>query len=350
MVYPVLGQILILSIVIINCSRIFFLKFGKIDSLTVLAPLAVILSFIQIAAWKADFFSFIILAISILNFFVNFRAFLRFISGLYVDHYSLGFKIGEIIIIILSAFELGILIFFFPISIFDNKFKSEWETIRVTGSFRTGFSKAPVFSKASGEVNVFTPVSENLPQKVVIFFPDKRAETERYIPFLKFLSEHGFYVVSSDLYSSDVKWFYSFRDIKFLRRASMIHSYLKNPVQFESEREFYIYNTMQECEGVYNFAKDFFPAECEFFMLGDEMTFSGVNEYAKTNKNISAVFNLAQLIEYNTKGFGFIENLEPILAAYFETPRKKNFDNIRACAEQTASFFEENSKSLKKAE
>ena len=50
------------------------------------------------------------------------------------------------------------------------------------------------------------------------------------------------------------------------------------------------------------------------------------------------------------KGFGFIENLEPILAAYFETPRKKNFDNIRACAEQTASFFEENSKSLKKAE
>ena len=114
MVYPVLGQILILSVVIINCSRIFFLKFGKIDSLTVLAPLAVILSFIQIAAWKADFFSFIILAISILNFFVNFRAFLRFISGLYVDHYSLGFKIGEIIIIILSAFELGILIYFFP--------------------------------------------------------------------------------------------------------------------------------------------------------------------------------------------------------------------------------------------
>ena len=85
-------------------------------------------------------------------------------------------------------------------------------------------------------------------------------------------------------------------------------------------------------------------------MLGDEMTFSGVKEYAKTNKNISAVFNLAQLIEYNTKGFGFIENLEPILAAYLETPRKKNFDNIRACAEQTASFFEENSKSLKKAE
>ena len=50
----------------------------------------------------------------------------------------------------------------------------------------------------------------------------------------------------------------------------MIHSYLKNPVQFESEREFYIYNTLQECEGIYNFAKDFFPAECEFFMLGDE--------------------------------------------------------------------------------
>ena len=64
----VVGILIILFLIILNCGRLFFLKFGRVDVLTLLAPLCVILSILQIIAWKADFFSLILLGISVFCF------------------------------------------------------------------------------------------------------------------------------------------------------------------------------------------------------------------------------------------------------------------------------------------
>ncbi len=347
MVYPILGQILIISIILINCLRIFFLKFGKIDSLTVLAPLSVLLCIFQIIAWKVDFFSIILLGIAIFDFFINFRALLRFASGLYVDHYSIGFKIGAIFTIVISFFYLITLIFFFPISIFDNKFNSECETVRVFGSFRSGFRKSHFFEKSSGEINFFTSPKKS--NGVVLFFPDKRADTERYIPFLKSLSEKGYTVVSADLYANDIKWFYSVKDFKIFRRFFMIQSSIFNPALFESQREFYLYNSMQECKAVYDYAKNIFPEETQYFMIGDEMTFPGIKEFSKENKNILKILNISDFVESSTssaRGYGFVQNLDLLLADYLKLDRELNFQNVRTCAQKIDFEIRENSQNL----
>ena len=90
----------------------FFLRYGKVDTLTVLAPISIILCILQIVAWGLDVFIFVLLIISILDFCTNFRALLRFVSGLYVDHYSIAFKIGAFLVLILAVAEaLTILLF-----------------------------------------------------------------------------------------------------------------------------------------------------------------------------------------------------------------------------------------------
>lgn len=338
MSHQVLGQILVLLLIIICCSRMFFLKFGKVDSLAVLAPVSVLLSVLLIFAWKINLFSVLIFIISLFNFFINFRAFLRFISGLYVDHYSLKFKISSILTILLAVFELGILILYFPVSIFDKSFTAKQETVRLSGNFRTGFSRAPTFIPTSSQINIFT--DSNKSNCVVLFFPDKRADSEQYFPFFKMLSQKGYTVISADLYANDLKWFYSVKDLKFLRRASMIASYLKNPVFFESEREFYLYNSKQECEAVYNFVKNSVPKDSKFYLIGDQMTFYGVEEFYKENKansKIFGIYNFSEIEEYNSKGFGFIENLNPFLAEYLNFNKKTDYENVKICAEKVDS-------------
>ena len=111
---PILGEWLILSLLFLNCIRIFFIKYGKVDVLTVLAPVCVILSVLQIVAWGIYLYSAVILFISIFCFFTNFRAFLRFKAGLLVDHYSAAFKIGEVMVLLLTLGVGALLVYFRP--------------------------------------------------------------------------------------------------------------------------------------------------------------------------------------------------------------------------------------------
>ena len=77
---PFFGELLILFLIFLNCARIFLLKFGKVDSLTVLAPVSLVLAFLHIIAWNAVVFSLSILAISLFCVLINFRSFLCFIG------------------------------------------------------------------------------------------------------------------------------------------------------------------------------------------------------------------------------------------------------------------------------
>lgn len=345
MVYSILGQIVILFIIIICCSRVFFLKFGKVDVLTVLAPLSLILTVFQIIAWKIDFFSIVLLAISILAFCVNFRAFLRFLSGLYVDHYSAAFKTGAILTIAVALANLISLFVYFPYAIFDTNFKSQKEVIRVDGTFSTGFSECSLFGVADGEVNIFT--SDEKSNGVVLFFPDKRSDTDKYIPFLRALSEKGYTVCSADFFANDLKWFYSVLDFQAIRREAMVYSYIENPVKFDSEKEFYVYNTIQECEAVYDFAREYFPEDTKFILAGDGMTIPGIEDFAKTHsKDFEAVVFLEESEDYKTPGFGFIENLQPVLSLYLGFGRQYSFENCRSVASAIDEKIREKGKNL----
>ena len=61
------GEILIFSMLLLTNGRILFLKRAKKDAIVMLAPLALLLSILQIIAWGVDFFTICALIIIVYN-------------------------------------------------------------------------------------------------------------------------------------------------------------------------------------------------------------------------------------------------------------------------------------------
>ena len=346
MANSVIGILIVLFLIILNCGRMFFLKFGRIDVLTVLAPLSVILSVLQILAWKVDFFSLTLLFISIFCFIVNFRAFLRFLSGLYVDHYSFAFKIGAILVLLAAIAEVVLVVMFFPRAIKDTDFNAKKTVKLLSGSFNYGFEKTGILPVVNCEMFIYEPTEESLKKDtVVLFFSDKRADTSHYEPYLMSLADNGYTVCSADYFSKDLKWFHSFADNRFFRRMFMILKYFSNETMFVTENEFYTYNTINECEATLKFAKQYFGEDKKFFFIGDVMTFEGVKDYSSRNSNSSeGCFNIAELEVYKTPGFGCVQQLAPVLGYKFNVEPSSDFSIPRKMAEETIKMIPENSK------
>lgn len=380
-----LGELLILFLLILNCSRMFFLKYGKVDSLTILAPICVILSVLQILAWNANFFSIILLIISVFAFFVNFRALLRFLSRLYVDHYSAAFKTGAMIVLILSVCEVAAIIYFFPANFNLSRRNVKKETIRLSGSFSGGFEKSGFFAISDGtvfkyeqknktteseskadetnETETNEPIAtENPTKNPIIIIPDKRADSESYEPLAILLAEKGFTVYSADFYSNDLRWFHNAADSKYLRRMFMRFDYRKNPVQFNAKKEFFSYNSGKEIEAIVKFAENENalqesgnPGE-KVFIISDWMSENALEDFAKQNKErVSGTMKLSEQAEYKTKGFGFVHFTEPFIEYIFghqknlseNIPQSNEMENASELAQESdrTSKTEKSSKS-----
>lgn len=341
MANSVIGILIVLFLIILNCGRMFFLKFGRIDVLTVLAPLSVILSVLQILAWKVDFFSLTLLFISIFCFIVNFRAFLRFLSGLYVDHYSFAFKIGAVFVLLAAITEIVLVCLFFPKAIKDTDFKVKKDIKLFNGSFNYGFEKIGLLPIVNCEMFVYEASDDAIKNdSVVLFFPDKRSDSSHYEPYFMALADKGYTVCSADYFAKDLKWFHTFADNRYFRRMFMILKYYSNEVLFNAENEFYTYNTIKECEATFKFAQDLFGSDKKFFFVGDLMTFEGVKDFVSRNGDYSdGLLNLAELESYKTPGFGCVQQVSPVLGYKFNLKSDSDFSVPRKMAEETIKFI-----------
>ncbi|MEE0885595.1 MAG: hypothetical protein UIB61_01670 [Treponema sp.] len=338
---PFLGELLIIFLILLNCVRIFLLKFGKIDSLTILAPISVVLAILQIFAWNVDIFSLSILAISIFCFFTNFRAFLRFSGGLYVDHYSVGFKIGTFFVILLCLFEGAILVKYRPVFLNRKEFNIVEEKFRLSGDFSAGFEKSENFVFSSAEIRVFSPVKkENFNGQSIILISDKRADSVEYVPYMKMLAAKGFKVYSGDFYARDGKWFHNLADFKVFRKFFMQINYFQNPVKFEMQKEFYSFNEAREIRAMLDFVSaEEKTAESSvepIFVVGDWMSDICFDDFSKENlESVSGFFKLSDLTEYSSKGFGFVQQTSPFTARFLNLEREPNLGNLTAIVEKT---------------
>ncbi len=338
---PFFGELLIIFLILLNCVRIFLLKFGKVDSLTILAPISVILAVFQIFAWNVDIFSLSILAISIFCFFTNFRAFLRFSGGLYVDHYSVGFKIGTIFVILLCLFEGALLVKYRPVFLSKKEFNTIEEKIRLSGDFASGFEESENFGFSSAEIRVFSPAKkDDFNGQSIILISDKRADSVEYIPYMKMLADKGFKVYSGDFYARDGKWFHNLADFKVFRKFFMKINYFQNPVKFEMQKEFYSFNAAKEVRAMLDFVvaeeKKSEPEIEPLFVVGDWMSDICFDDFSKEMpENVSGFFKLSDLPEYFSKGFGFVQQTSPFTARFLNLEREPNLENLTAIVEKT---------------
>lgn len=337
---PILGEWLILSLLFLNCSRIFFIKYGKVDVLTVLAPVCVILSVLQIVAWGVYLYSAVILFISIFCFFTNFRAFLRFKAGLLVDHYSAAFKIGEVMVLLLTLGVGALLVYFRPGNTRPSDYSAEIKKIRLSGDFTGGFSESLPFQLAQGEVILVQPADErNFNGQSIIVMADKSATAAEYMPLMLNFAGKGFKVFSGEFYARDMKWCHSGADFKFFRRSMLFHDRLFDLKQFEMQKQFFTFNIEKEFGAMLKLVKDetlrddgtFEPV----YLVGDWMSGIALPEFKADNADsVSGYALLTDFEEYQTPGFGFIQSTDPLLAYKMGLEKDLNFTAARTIAEK----------------
>lgn len=337
---PILGEWLILSLLFLNCIRIFFIKYGKVDVLTVLAPVCVILSVLQIVAWGVYLYSAVILFISIFCFFTNFRAFLRFKAGLLVDHYSAAFKIGEVMVLLLTLGVGALLVYFRPGNTRPSDYSAEIKKIRLSGDFTGGFSESLPFQLAQGEVILVQPADErNFNGQSIIVMADKSATAAEYMPLMLNFAGKGFKVFSGEFYARDMKWCHSGADFKFFRRSMLFHDRLFDLKQFEMQKQFFTFNIEKEFGAMLKLVKDetlrddgtFEPV----YLIGDWMSGIALPEFKADNADsVSGYALLTDFEEYQTPGFGFIQSTDPLLAYKMGLEKDLNFTAARTIAEK----------------
>lgn len=337
---PILGEWLILSLLFLNCIRIFFIKYGKVDVLTVLAPVCVILSVLQIVAWGIYLYSAVILFISIFCFFTNFRAFLRFKAGLLVDHYSAAFKIGEVMVLLLTLGVGALLVYFRPGNTRPSDYSAEIKKIRLSGDFTGGFSESLPFQLAQGEVILVQPADErNFNGQSIIVMADKSATAAEYMPLMLNFAGKGFKVFSGEFYARDMKWCHSGADFKFFRRSMLFHDRLFDLKQFEMQKQFFTFNIEKEFGAMLKLVKDetlrddgtFEPV----YLVGDWMSGIALPEFKADNADsVSGYALLTDFEEYQTPGFGFIQSTDPLLAYKMGLEKDLNFTAARTIAEK----------------
>ena len=337
---PILSEWLILSLLFLNCIRIFFIKYGKVDVLTVLAPVCVILSVLQIVAWGIYLYSAVILFISIFCFFTNFRAFLRFKAGLLVDHYSAAFKIGEVMVLLLTLGVGALLVYFRPGNTRPSDYSAEIKKIRLSGDFTGGFSESLPFQFAQGEVILVQPADErNFNGQSIIVMADKSATAAEYMPLMLNFAGKGFKVFSGEFYARDMKWCHSGADFKFFRRSMLFHDRLFDLKQFEMQKQFFTFNIEKEFGAMLKLVKDetlrddgtFEPV----YLVGDWMSGIALPEFKADNADsVSGYALLTDFEEYQTPGFGFIQSTDPLLAYKMGLEKDLNFTAARTIAEK----------------
>jgi hypothetical protein len=329
MTYSALGEMLVVFLLVINSSRIFFLKYERVDTLAVLAPLAVIVALLQIAAWNADFISILLLAVSFLAFLTNIHSLARSASKLYVDHYSPVFILFSVVILVCSLLTGVLIIKFAPVNSKPSDYGAAEKKVRLTGSFREGFSEAGYSDRTDALLSLYSPENSvsaagQSDGSVVIVGCDKRGDAAAYRPYMILLAGKGYTVVTCDFYAKDGRWFNTAADWRIVRRFAMLVSYLKDKEQFARQKDFYTFSMVREYKAVMDYIDRNSGGGGKFFIVSDGMTDTAAADVMKqSGGRVQGIFALDSIAEYKTAGFGFIEQTDPFAASYFGLRRDK---------------------------
>ncbi len=333
------GELLVFILLFITNFRVFFVRSARHDPLVVLAPSTFIISVLQIFSFGIDVFTTLGLIIALMVLLSNFHAMFRYTENLYIDHYSPLMMIWAIITSILSAAAIVAIILFAPLEIKSNSLKINEEVTRYKGNFRSGFEVAHSYTPANALLYKFDdgPTSTD---RIVIFIPDKRGDTVHYKPYLQFLAQKGFTVYSADFFADDCRWLHSLEDAKLTRRIAMVARNELNPSFFSSQREFYTYNISLEINAILDLLSEEYGPDASYYFVSDVMGNTAIRDLlVKQKSKVKGTFFLDSVPEYQTAGFGFIKQTDPVLAFFKKAGRDTSFKEAKMLAALTDEKF-----------
>jgi hypothetical protein len=353
-----LAELLVLSLLVISCARVFFIQNAKIDSATVVPAAAFLFSLCTFVVWGAEIPLVLCLALSLLVMLTNCRALHRFCSHLYVDHYSIVFSIFSIVELVLSLILLVLVVLFRPVHYTTKKFNAVKTRTLLSGSLASGLEQTErLFSKASGILYTYAPAptvapaesTERSSKPCIIFVPGKRANVIQYEPYFLFLAQKGYTVCAAEFYSSEMKWFSPAADTKFLRRAAGVLLSLRNQKDYDSFAKKTSDQTAQEYAALAKTVLGIEGTGTPLFVVTDGIdTATTVKIITAVRKNCTGYFSLARIREYKTSGYGFVEQTDVWLGKALGVERDSSFFIPRYAANKTIAAAESSIKPHKR--
>ena len=241
-----LGQAAVLLLLLPVLFRPFFKKHAYADSTVTLSPLSVVLALLLIAVYGLSYALAAITVIALSVLLINIRALQRFNSRLYVDRYSMAFRIAAVIESIVVLFALAALFVLRP-----EPAPTEPQRTLYTGSFSRGFvPKREFFRRTSLITSVYEPRSNNAadgnntaagtagsaPKKkrIAVFVPDIKNVSGDSALRLSAASMQGITVFTGDFYEPSLlkntpnKMLFN----RFHTKAFSLHRLYRNPKLF----------------------------------------------------------------------------------------------------------------------
>jgi hypothetical protein len=367
-----ISELLVLFLIGFSCSRIFFHRQVKSDTLSVLPAVALLISLLNIFAWGVSLVELVNVVFSLFVTMWNIRALLRLNAQLVIDHYSPWFVIVSILNLVIAVFFVIIVIVYRPVKIDAKKQMVNETVIPYSGSFESGFTPVTKpFQKATARVWKYELQSENAqtapstavatatapstttpattaatgssatttattqaPQTVapapaapakpvskatILFIADKCSSVQLNRPFLIMLAHDGYTVYAAEFYAKDMKWFNAVADSALFRRFTFCEKKLRHPQEHASYSTRFNTNLVAEYNTFINLV---YPNDDSrkaaqkgtVILVGDEIARKALSYAVKENSRlVDGSYNLTAVENYTT-GLGPVEQTEPVLA------------------------------------
>lgn len=329
-----LANFLILAMLLVGNARFLSVSRSKKDTLAILPFLAFLVSIASIFAFDLSLENLVLSIFSLWCSIWNVRAILRLSSELIIDRYDVKLKLICALNSLLTLALIIAAVYFLPMNYKRPKLPITQTTTLYSGNLHDGFVELnQPFILPSLKLYNFEPKSrKNNDRTIVLFVTPETTFSEIYSVFFQKLAHSGFSVYCVDIYenlsfdnavlSADsllqflqelpqkivtLKWFTRFFAVRqnFFDRTAYKEQ-MKTNGRFEKKLE----ALLSLCN-----AK---PSDCVFLLTEDDVSEFLSTFSKKSPVKITGTFDLCFIDEYGTKGYGPIENTDPLTALFLK--------------------------------
>lgn len=331
----VAGSALLLGLLAPVIIRIFMKKRTHVDTAVILVPVSVFVLIIHICAFGVQLFTVLLAVLLLLVCITNFRAFQRYINGLYVDFYHVPFVISTVLCGLLLIFLSFILFWFAPcndmdivITVQDRPAYSVTRTV-YTGTAYQGLSeKQDLLERTSAVESMYRPDKDDASKPVIVCVPDICIRAADYVPLMKVLAERGYTCLSADIKTADT----TVSRVKgiWLRPFIMRVTRVLSPETYTELKAECNQKKLLETAALVKTVKERFPGR-SILIVADEAAALIHQEKMEGVKTVSL----------NLDGLGFLPLTQPLDAAFI-LPQKYPFSERRVSESivyQTADYI-----------
>ena len=314
-----LSELLVLFLSGFACSRIFFQRQVRSDSISVVPAVALVIALLNFFAWGVNLTEILVFLLAFFVFLWNIRALLRLNAQLVIDHYGPWFTGISLLNLLLSIAAIVIVFINRPVTVSTKKAQIIETQTSYSGSFREGFTKVDrPFIKASARLYTYTPqqATANSSDDAILFIANKCATVAQYRPFLVKLAHDGHTVYAADFYSKDNSWFKNCFDGPLFRRFTFCWTRIRKPDEYKTIVAGKDYQIALEYRALNEMVC---PSESGvIFLVGDELTSKPLHLAQQLIPHIADdTFNLATVEGYTTPTYGPLEQTDPLFAKTF---------------------------------